>query len=352
MGGQHRERHARRGPRKATPGSTTYDEAAELPLDPEWDGGAWYGPSSGTYWTINPREYADPRKHGPEYQARARRAGATGRGETLADEGAWAGEPMPPRSEAGADVWARSARATGTTAGEPVGGAGPSTTSGPDEDRTRWGWNGDDQTTTEGGAGWGTRAWEFDDGPVGAWPEAGQAEPAPRRRPEYGRTPVADDPDAALPDLESIARRAGPRSLLALARRSDWRWRLILVLIGWPPIGYAVGSLIAALTGCAALAATCAPPLPLVPLVVQPVVLVALFLVPPAAAVAAFASIAALGVALPFAAVLSVGSLPDSRSLSPVLGLVTAVAYFVALAIGIRAIWRAPDGRGEGNPAP
>ena len=66
--------HARRGPRRATPGSTTYDEAAETPLDPEWDGGAWYGPSSGTYWTLNPREYADPRKHGPEYLARARRA--------------------------------------------------------------------------------------------------------------------------------------------------------------------------------------------------------------------------------------------------------------------------------------
>jgi hypothetical protein len=66
--------HARRGPRKATPGSTTYDEAAETPLDPPWDGGAWYGPSSGTYWTLNPREYADPRKHGPEYLERARRA--------------------------------------------------------------------------------------------------------------------------------------------------------------------------------------------------------------------------------------------------------------------------------------
>ena len=43
-----------------------------------WDGGAWYGPTSGTYWTINPREYADPRKHGPEYLARARRAAAQG----------------------------------------------------------------------------------------------------------------------------------------------------------------------------------------------------------------------------------------------------------------------------------
>jgi curved DNA-binding protein CbpA len=68
--------HSGRGPRKATPGSTTYDEATEMPLDPEWEGGTWYGPSSGTYWTLNPREYADPRKHGPEYLARARRAAA------------------------------------------------------------------------------------------------------------------------------------------------------------------------------------------------------------------------------------------------------------------------------------
>ena len=59
--------------RTARPGSTTYDEAAQ-PLDPSWDGATWYGASSGSYWTLNPREYADPRKHGPEYQERAKRA--------------------------------------------------------------------------------------------------------------------------------------------------------------------------------------------------------------------------------------------------------------------------------------
>jgi DnaJ domain len=59
--------------RTARPGSTTYDEATQ-PLDPSWEGGSWYGASSGSYWTLNPREYADPRKHGPEYQERARRA--------------------------------------------------------------------------------------------------------------------------------------------------------------------------------------------------------------------------------------------------------------------------------------
>lgn len=68
-----RPRRGNRQPGRATPGSTTYDEADVDPFDPEWAGGSWYGTTSGTYWTINPREYADPRKHGPEYQARARR---------------------------------------------------------------------------------------------------------------------------------------------------------------------------------------------------------------------------------------------------------------------------------------
>ena len=64
----------RTGRRKATMGSTSYDEATLGPLDPGWEGASWYGTDSGTYWTVNPREYADPRKHGPEYQERARRA--------------------------------------------------------------------------------------------------------------------------------------------------------------------------------------------------------------------------------------------------------------------------------------
>ena len=56
---------------RAHPGSTTYDGATEE--EPAWDGAAWVGADSGTYWTVNPREYADPRKHGPEYRARGRR---------------------------------------------------------------------------------------------------------------------------------------------------------------------------------------------------------------------------------------------------------------------------------------
>ncbi len=72
QGGGRRPRRDR-APTKATIGSTSYDGADEEPFEPDWDGATWYGAGSGTYWTINPKEYADPRKHGPEYLARSRR---------------------------------------------------------------------------------------------------------------------------------------------------------------------------------------------------------------------------------------------------------------------------------------
>ncbi len=68
-GERHRRRRGRPGDRvvdpKATIGSTSYDGADREPFDPAWDGATWYGAGSGTYWTVNPKEYADPRKHGP-----------------------------------------------------------------------------------------------------------------------------------------------------------------------------------------------------------------------------------------------------------------------------------------------
>jgi hypothetical protein len=73
-GAAHQPRHGRRWRRTATLGSTSYDEALAGPPEARWEGASWYGVTTGTYWTINPREYADPRKHGPEYQERARRA--------------------------------------------------------------------------------------------------------------------------------------------------------------------------------------------------------------------------------------------------------------------------------------
>ncbi|HEX5829299.1 MAG TPA: DnaJ domain-containing protein [Candidatus Limnocylindrales bacterium] len=322
----HREHHARRGPRKATPGSTTYDEATEHPFEPEWDGSAWYGPSSGTYWTLNPREYADPRKHGPEYQARARRAAGDPRGGAPGDT-----PDASPETEAASEAqdWRWRSATPGSAAGP---GA----------------------STTDGGAEWGTRNWHYS---RVEWPD-----PAPdplagtrgRSGARYGdgraQPPVEDVP---FPDLEAFARRFSARNLLALARGPDRRWRLVLALTGWPPVGYAVGSLISQLSGCAAFAPSCPEPMTLVPLLVQPLVIALLVLVPPAAAVTAFAGIVALATALPVAAVLAVGSGPESRVGAPVLGVIVAVAYLVGLMWGIHAAWRAPAGaRPDAGGAP
>jgi curved DNA-binding protein CbpA len=322
-----REHHARRGPRTASPGSTTYDEAAEAPRDPEWDGGAWYGPSSGTYWTINPRAYADPRKHGPEYQARARRAADGARpaapGDGDIDEGAAPiGDTGGPGSAPGASpewAWRTDARSQ----------AGPGA------------------STTSGGAEWGSRSWRYDDAPTGdSWATGG---PAPRRR-----ATAAHPDDAPFPDLESLARRAAPRNLLAVAQ-GDLRWRLAVALIGWPPIGYAVSTLLTEATGCAALSPTCPEPVPFVAMALQPLLIAVLFLLPAAAAVAAFASIIGLAVALPAAAVLSIGSGPNGRVGAPLLGTLVAAGYLVGLAWGAQALWRArgdaapPGGEGTGT---
>jgi curved DNA-binding protein CbpA len=312
-----REHHARRGPRRATPGSTSYDEAAE-PLDPDWDGGAWYGPSSGTYWTINPREYADPRKHGPEYQARARRAT-----QDPAEGSVPGAVPEPALDEAAASAASAGAE--------------------PD-----WSWTTDERaagragSTTSGGAEWGTRSWRYDDVP----PDA----PPGTRRPRARSAAASPTEASALPDLESLAMRAAPRNLLALARR-DARWRLALALVGWPPVGYAVATLLTELTGCAAFSASCPEPVPVITLAVQPLVVAGLFAVAPAAAVAAFASIVALAVALPVAAILSVGSGPDARVGAGLLGIAVAGAYLAGLGWGTHAVWRATDDAGAAGGA-
>ena len=86
-----------RAPNKATFGSTSYDGADAEPFEPDWGGANWYGTTSGTYWTLNPKEYADPRKHGPEYQARARRAARARGGDPAPATGARTAAPVGSR---------------------------------------------------------------------------------------------------------------------------------------------------------------------------------------------------------------------------------------------------------------
>ncbi len=314
------ECHHRRGPRTATPGSTTYDEAAETPLDPDWDGGAWYGPTSGTYWTLNPREYADPRKHGPEYLARARRAAGGG-----------ATEPGP-----GAGV------GPGAPDGAPDDAPDDAPRTGGEAETAGWQWTGTGRTTTDGGAAaWRARAWTYE-----AREDGGAAwTPGPGPRPGAGRgvPPRPGAVDAApLPDLEALIRLTFPEHLLRLARRPDRRWRVLLALVAWPPIGYAIGGLVSAATGCARYSASCPEAVPVALILAQPAIVAALYAVPPAAAVAACAALAALAVALPSGAILSVGALPQPVVEPFVLGIVVAVTYGIGLVAAAVRLWSGP----------
>ncbi len=293
----------RRGPRKATPGSTTYDDAAEVGRDPEWDGGAWSGPSMGTFWTINPREYADPRKHGPEYLARARRPAA--------------GATEPPEAD--------DAPPEPATAGDAPDGA--------------WAWTGAGPTETRGDtADWAARAWTYDTREPGGATWTPGAEP---RREDPWRPPATTDVPG-LPDLETLLRRASPATLLARARASGHAWRLVIALIGWPPIGYAISSLVSDGTGCSGYTAACPQEVPALLVIAQLLVIAALYAVPVVAAVAAFASLAALAVALPVAAILSVGSGPRAAGPAILLQIAVVVAYLAGFAGAAWRLWRRP----------
>ena len=107
----------RRDRRKPT--STSYDGADLEPFEPEWEGASWYGGSSGTYWQLNPKEFADPRKHGPEYQARGRREAA--RAASVAGPATTTGSAGTPGSgtTAGSGTPARRDQGRYDTAGPP-----------------------------------------------------------------------------------------------------------------------------------------------------------------------------------------------------------------------------------------
>jgi curved DNA-binding protein CbpA len=335
-----RRHHARSGHRRATPGSTTYDEARETPRDPTWDGGAWYGPTSGTYWTLNPREYADPRKHGPEYLARARRA--SGDHATGGSAGPGAPDPAAPDPDPGSR--ATSAGTTGfhapsSTSGDPAPGPAGA-----------WEWTGTARTTTGGdGAEWQARRWSYDTRPPGAdWTPGPEADRVPGdRRAGSGALP----PDVAppLPDLETLVRLAFPEHLHELAQRDDRRWRLVLALLAWPPIGWVAGSLVSSITGCASFSAACPDTVPILLLLAQPLIIAALYALPAAVAVGAFASLAALVVAIPAGTVLSVGALPRPTVEPAVLGVIVGVAYATALVAAAVRLRRSPR---ADDPAP
>ena len=277
-----------RPPKRATLGSTSYDGADAEPFEPDWGGASWYGTTSGTYWTLNPKEYADPRKHGPEYQARARRA-------------AEAAEAV--ESAEGAD-----------TADASDAGHRPSA---PSPER---------ETPTEP-----THT-------TSSWWDATAAAPTSDAPP----TPAA----AAPPWSRSSE---APRAATVAPSTSPWdaaRWletgsggivaRVGRAVVGWAPIALGVGWLAGEITGCARFSADCDASTAPIAWFAQLVVLALLLLVPRSAAAASVATIATVAAAIPGSLLLtSMGGAADLSSGRAALGSLLVIGWVVGMGVGI-----------------
>jgi hypothetical protein len=304
-----------RGRNKATLGSTSYDGAADGPFEPDWGGASWYGTTSGTYWTLNPKEYADPRKHGPEYQARARRAAAGRR--PAAGDGSSPTDAAPSSSPLGGDL---GASANGTP-GEPA----------PTHTTSSW--------------------WRSTAGPAGVPPEPEPVRERPPARPTAGARPgggaTAAPPPPPPPDLAAAATDLG--RALTDERTAHGRWRLVQAVVGWLPIVFGLSWMIGEMTGCGRFSATCDGGVSALTPVLAVAVLGLLLLVPRLAALAAAGAVAMVVAAVPTTLLLSAtGEAATSEVRNAALGVVLVVAWFAGIIVGIARRLRTvhvPSGR-------
>jgi curved DNA-binding protein CbpA len=324
----------RRPQSRATPGSTSYEGADKEPFEPGWSGATWYGASSGTYWTINPKEYADPRKHGPEYQARARRA----RDDSVLDDPASGGEA----GEAGA-------AAADETRGSPPseGPQWPDDTTPPadrpvDDDAA----DGSDSrpprpfaTERARRRPGGRRHWP-DGQPAMATSASEAADDPVGSSPQQGRTP--GDSGTGVPPagglrtwIDQPADDAGFRGPL-LRRPTTPAGRLAMAVLGWPPLGVFAAATIDQTTGCGTFAASCPEVSSPGTWILQAAILLLLLALPAVAAWSAHGAIATLVVGVPTAVVLSAAGGSNVREASgPLLLAVLAVAYLAGVAYAV-----------------
>ena len=291
-----------RAPNKATLGSTSYDGVGG-PFEPDWGGASWYGTTSGTYWTLNPKEYADPRKHGPEYQARARRSA---RGRATAGETGAAGETGTAESDQPAEdpIAPETMGPTAGDAGNPT--ADPTA----DRRRTPHGRPGGPTHTT-------TSWWNSTAG-------AQDADDAPPFRPS-GEPP---------PDLG----RAAAEIVYALTddRFGGVRGRFVRAIVGWLPIALGLGWVVGELTGCGRFAATCNGAGEPILLALQVVVFAVLLVVPVAASAATSAAVSLFVAAVVGSLILSAtGGAADFDSRQAALGLVLVIGWLIGLAFAV-----------------
>jgi len=291
----------RRTGRRATLGSTSYDEAEEV-FEPGWGGATWYGPTSGTYWTLNPKEYADPRKHGPEYQARARRRAAreSGTGEATT------------RDETAGDDNGTGRGGTGSGGDDDHGADGRGAAPGrrPPGDGLPSAW----RATWTAGRPAGEPDPPFDHEPV---PPAGGAPAIPgagfATASVAGAGSVTPGAGFATASVADDSATAAPGVLS----------RIVLAVVGWLPVGLALAA-VAGLPG--GLVAT----MPL-----QLVGLVALAFRPAAAWAAAGGAVAVVFAAIPIVAVVAAaGGGPAPGSPAPPVAIVMTAGAWLGGALG------------------
>ncbi len=268
----------------ATPGSTSYDGTEGQPFEPDWGGASWYGTTSGTYWTLNPKEYADPRKHGAEYQARARRA----RREVV--------DPVSPGR---------------------VGGPAEAA-----EDPTA-----DPTHTTE------------------SWWEATAGAPVEASADRTAEAGGATDATSASTDATDAATDAvALRDRWLRPRRYGHLERVGIALVAWVPLAAGINGLAGSIDGCGTSAAGCtAADLPFVSMI-DIVLLASLLIVPLLARIAAAGSVAVAVVAV--AGSLVIPEVADRGTPGPIpvgflIALVGAWLLGVALAV-VREVRRPP----------
>jgi curved DNA-binding protein CbpA len=273
-----------RAPNKATLGSTSYDAAEDEPFEPDWSGGGWYGASSGTYWTINPKEYADPRKHGPEYQRRARRPIDGVDYDPADDDPELSGEDFEGQDSETA-TGAEKQRFDGRWTYPEDGGRAGHDEAGTDDD-----WRGHDE-------------------------------------------PLATEP---RPTLAETADRmlAGDVGLVG---------RLAVTFAGWVPLAAVIGWLAGELSGCGRFTAGCVDPSGIWVILPNLVVVVLLAALPQVAAISAAGAVGSLVVSVPTAVMLSaVGGAHQPAAASAIISIAAIVGYVAgaAFATGRRLGWR------------
>ena len=344
-----------RPPNKATLGSTSYDGADAEPFEPDWGGASWYGTTSGTYWTLNPKEYADPRKHGPEYQARARRklggredaeSVASGPGRPRRDE-------APPEEPVDAFEAADAAPDQAEASTEPgIGRATPP----PTHTTSSW-WEATvgepprSETSASPGPRTAPRARgraastasrpRADAAPTDSRPPAHAARSVPTPQRPMGPASAADlGADAVLAAVRAWLDDTSPGAIARVGR----------AVLGWAPIAIGIGWLSGEMSGCGRFAAGCDDTAALSAWFAQIAALVALLLVGRLARIASLATLTTLAAAIPAALLLTATGSPDEAAAGRlVLSGLLAIAWAVGLVLGVTREVRGTM-RGPGPP--